>query len=233
MRKKDYDMTENGGLRKKLTTERWSDISNAPIAPGDILKIFNEASEVKRSFQIINVEDNEDSTIRLIKARVIDTTDPNERIGVEVDFNLPRAQPILGTLIRMDEKFERLSAVETNDLMAVELYKYLMSRANSNYGAPFKLCVQFLVGAGFIPATEEYTQAQNRVRMMMRQRGELFRSSGGKIFGTGVDLQHQIKGGKDLGGGAIVIRRVKLGKLYMGIRLILESGLLGEVILEE
>jgi hypothetical protein len=233
MSMKEYDTTENGGLRKKQTTERWSDISNAPIDPGDILKIFNEASEVNRSFQIINIEDNADSTIRLIKARVIDTTDPNERIGVEVDFNLPRAQPILGALIRMDEKFERLTAIEANDLMAVELYKWLMSRASANYGATFKLCVEFLKGAGFVPPMEVYTVAQNRVRAMMRQRGELFRSSGGKIFGTGVDLQHQIKSGKDFGGGAIVIKRIKLNKLYMGIRLILESGILGECVLEE
>lgn len=228
------DRTDNGGRRKPQRTERWVDISNAPLARGDMLKIWNEAAEVKRTFMILDIQEREDGIIREITAQVIDTTDPNEQVGVEVTFNLPRTEPILGTHIKVDERFEKLTAVETNDLMAVELYKWLMSRSMYNYGAEFRKCVEFCKGAGFIPKGEDYHVSQNRVRAMMRQRGEMFRSSGGKIFGTGVDLSQGLHGKSlDGKGHAVVIRRVKLGKLYMGLRLILESGIFGEVILEE
>lgn len=215
-----------------MSKDTYTDISNAPIAPGDILKIFNEASEVKRTFLVNNIEDNEDSTIRTISARVVDTSDPNERIGVEVDFNLPRAQPILGVLIKADETFSRLSTVETNDLTSLELYKWLMSRTADNYGAPFKKCVEFLIEAGYIPRGGTYDVARTYVRALMRQRGELFRSSGGMIFGTGIEAEHKIKAGKDIGGGVVVVRRIKLSKLHAGIRLIVESGLFGDFIID-
>lgn len=228
------EKTESGGRRKPVRQEKWVDISNAPLARGDLLKIWNEAQEVKRTFQVLDITENEDGTSRLIKGQVVDTTDPNEQIGVEVEFWLPRAQPILGAHIKVDERFERLSGVEANDLMAVELYKWLMARTLYNYGAEFKKCVEFLKGAGFIPKGEDYQIAQNRVRAMMRQRGEMFRSVGGKIFGTGVDLSQNLQGKSlDGRGNVIVIRRIKLSKLYMGIRLVLESGIFGDVILEE
>jgi hypothetical protein len=232
-RKKNMDTTETGGLRSKRTTESWSDISNAPLQAGDLLKIFNEATEVKRTFQIHSVVSNEDGTSRRINATVIDTTDHNEQIGSVVDFDLPRAQPILGSLIKTDEKFERLDIVQVNDLMAVELYKWLMSRSTSNFGAPFKACVQFLVTGGFLSADIDYKVAQNRLRAMIKQRGELFHSGGGRIFGTGIDLQSSTKQGMKLGQGIVMVKRVKLSKLFMGFRLMIESGLFGDFIIEE
>lgn len=228
------DRTVNNRPRLRQREEKWINISDVPIAPNDLVRIYNESLETKRTFQVQDVKDNGDSTARIISAILVDTTDPNELIGTPVDFTLPRAETILGAVIKVDERFERLTGVETNDLMAVELYKWLMARSMYNYGAEFRKCVEFLKGCGFIPRGEDYQLSQNRVRAMMRQRGEMFRSSGGKIFGTGVDLSSGLQGKSIEGKGLVVpIRRVKLGKLYMGIRLILESGVLGEMILED
>lgn len=221
--------------KQRMTREeRWINVSDAPIAPNDLLRIYNESQETKRTFQVLSVKDNGDTTARVISAILVDTTDPNELIGSSVEFTLPRAETILGAVIRVDERMERLSGVEVNDLMAVELYKWLMSRSMYNYSAEFRKVVEFLKGCGFIPRGEEYRVSQNRVRAMMRQRGEMFRSSGGRIFGTGIDLSGGVQGKSIDGKGLVIpIRRVKLGKLYMGIRLILESGVLGDMILED
>lgn len=220
--------------RRLRSVDRWVDVSNAPLKKDDILKLYNESNEVHRTFQIKSVEEDDENNRRMIVATVVDTTDPNERVNVTVDFFLPRAQPVLGSVLRLEDQMGQLSSQEMQDVASLELYKWLMSRYSANYGARFRKCVEFLVNSNLIPDDEPYADQQNRLRALMKRRPELFRSAGGVIFGTGMSVDGDgIRGGKRLSGDAIVIRRIKLSKLYMGIRQILESGLFGEIIIEE
>jgi hypothetical protein len=219
-------------IPKTRTFGKWTDISGAPLEAGDVVIIYDQKSEDQHTFQINSVTELEDN-VRAVKCTLLDSTNSEYRIGTQVDLTFNPLNYVAGSLIKKDEAMSKMDALQINDVMVVELYKWLMSQPERNYRRKFSECVDYLVQLQLLPEDDDYKLQQKRLTAAIKMRTEYFRSTGGHISATGVEMKETSVRLNNINNSTKTIKRIKLNKLVAGIRLVLESGIFGDIIIEE
>jgi len=211
---------------------QFSDISNAPLKKGDIIVVFEERKEAQYTFKITNILDLPDGTGRALSVVLIKTTDPEFKPGQEYDIKVLYSEPMLGAVVPASTDFDELDALEQANFVAAQLYQWLMSRIEHNFGAKVADSITFVDTLNMFPDDVVSTQQKkDRLMAIIKQHRELFKSKGGFIFATGKENVACALGGA--GSSVKTIPHVSMKKLTAGLRLILESGILGTVIIDE
>ena len=217
--------------KTRASVGKYTDISGAPLEAGDMVKVQDTSTDDLHTFQILEVTERPNN-VKAVAASLIDSTNPEYKIGSRVNLTFDPTQYIAGIVIKKSEVMSRMDALQINDLMVVELYKWLMSLPEYNYRRSYKDCVKYLVELQLLPDTDDYSLQQKRLNTAMKTRAEYFKSTGSYITATGIEMKEtSVK--MSQGMGASQVKRLKLTKLVTGIRLIIESGFLGDFIIEE
>lgn len=220
-------------IPKTRTFGKWVDIAGAPLEPGDMVITYDRETEDEHTFQVNQVVDLKDN-IREIKATLLDSTNPNYSVGTVVTLEFNPTRYLEGAVIKKADVMSKMDALQINDVMIVELYKWLMAQPHRNYRRKFADCVAYLVHMQLLPEDDHYDTQRKRLTAALRMRPEYFKSQGGYISATGVEMKEtSIRLSGNGISGAKTIRRVKLNKLVAGIRLVLESGIFGDIVIDE
>lgn len=208
--------------------EQYKDISGAPINEGDFLIMVNPTREERHKFYVEEVKEEND-TVRIIRARVVESTDLTLKPGKDVlPLRIDASVPALGVVIPKDVFTKGLTDKQVDDVIAIELRKWLDNKP-PHYKAKFAACVKFLQNTGFLETDADYRKVlRPRLARILKKNSDLFLSNGGIVYSTG----------KPIGGDTTTgytnnpmsnVRVVDMTKLTMALRLILESGILGDV----
>lgn len=207
--------------------EQYKDISGQPINAGDMLILYNPAKEERHKFFVEEVDEITETT-RRIRARVVESTDLTLKPGITVlPLKLDASVPQLGVVIPHDIMTKGLTQKELDDVIAVELRKFLDNKP-PKYSAKFRTCVEFLQDIGLLDRVSDYEkQLRPRLRRVLQKNKDLFRSDGGTVFSTGKPIAEAITGYSN--NPMSTLKVVDFPKLTMGLRLILESGVFGDI----
>lgn len=207
--------------------EKLSDISGAVITEGDFIITAQPEIEERYKLYVEHVDQLDDYN-RQLKVRVVESTNPSHKPGMTTfTVKLNVLTPVMGYIIPRTDLSGGLTARELNNIMALELVKWLDNRP-PDFKAPFAACVEYLVQLGYMERGASYTRIlRPRLSRLLRGRREMFRSDGGMVYsrGTAYDTPQSVMPTS----GVQPIKGVNLTKLYAGIRLLLESGVLGDV----
>jgi len=220
------------GARSRILS-RYTDVSNAPLAPDDLLVIWDGTKQEgeQHTFKIENVID--EPTQRTVTCTLVDSTDKSKAIATSHTFAIDKGTPLMGAVLRASETGTGLDVVAQANLIAVELHRFLSQRAANDFGASWAQCVDYLSRLGLLPKEEEYEEQKKKLRGFLKPYiNDLFKSHSGYIFSTNKTLKETVIPGAG-GVGPVVIKRVNMPKLVLGIRMVLESGIFGDVVLED
>lgn len=221
---------------RRKQVPKYYDISRAPLEPGDILTIFDEQTETRSTLVIESIAELPDKSGRKTLVTILETTAANVEAGVKFDMTIEYGAVTNGTILKKVDTNSGLDEVQLLNLYAVQLYKWLMTRGANDYQAKFKDCVQWLMDANYFP-NDTYANNQNRLRAVIAAKPRLLTSKkGGWVQASGRDLNTEMLGGlaQKLGGASISQPKVvKWGQFTAGVRLIMESGIFGEYIIED
>jgi hypothetical protein len=203
-------------------SEKLTDISGTPLEKGDLLLI--EEGEERHKLAVSSVEEQSE-TVRKVLCTVINSSNtelhPNKRIFIYLDST----KVTMGVVIRptVDEADVSFTEVEANVAIILELKKFLDSREEANFGAPNMIAANYLIRRGLLKG--EAVKAKNKMLRLVNKRKDLFRSSGGYVFSTGIpdEAPHMSMSNND------VERLVDEQLAVQGFRLLMRSGLFGKI----
>lgn len=204
--------------------EQLVDLSGMPIEKGDVLFIQDDENETVHVFMVENVEDRGE-LIRNVRVRVMKSTifDINSFKNIIINA----AVPTFGRIRKKaDVKREDFEPLEMENLITNELRVYLDTQPNLQ--TTVKHAVNYLQTSGILQ--DDYESAKETMLIVARKRKDLFRSKGGWIRSLGVP--YQTPQSYSLPGMYNTTKTVNITKVYMAMRLLLESGLFGDVRIE-
>lgn len=235
-----YDEPSRNTLRGRLQeaamfdarAKNYNDISNAPMGPDDVLSIFNDNDEHERTFKICKVDESPDETHRIVRAELINSTCSQDVLGTTVVFRVPRSEPFMASLIRESDVRTNIDPVAMENIVCTELYKFLMSRTRNNYGSSYIEMIRFIKAQGLVGDFHSDSELRKYLQRLVSRHKDLFRVAGKYIFATGIDPTTYITQSRPVP-SALAVKRVSMSKVSLAIRLILESGIFGECVIEE
>lgn len=204
------------------------DISKVPIKAKDWVTVVDRASEAEHNLQIEELLFESDE-LRQFQATVISSTDNDLKPLSQIEFTIFKNVDTQGmvnsrTVQAQSNKDPIYTTFNLEKRCVKEIKSFLDARMSNDFGALFKTVVKYLVAANILPGMTE-KEAHSYVSKLMRKNKELFRSEGGWIF--------SLKATVDKPSLEIVSadqpRVVDLTKLVLGIKYILESGVIGPV----
>jgi hypothetical protein len=201
------------------------DLSGVEIEEGDILYVPDDEKETVHMFRVEKVT-HRDEANRVIRVRTIKSG--NLAVNSYLDLVINAAVPTFGRIVKHgDVKKQDFTPIEADNFLINELRIYLdgMPKLQS----PVKNVVDFLMYHKVLEHAN-YEDAKKHVLKVIRTRKDLFTSKGGWIKSNGVP--YDVPSTAFLPGMISASRKVKLSKVYMAVRLLLESGLFGEIELE-
>jgi hypothetical protein len=206
----------------------YADISKIPIKSKDWVTIFDDSNEAEHNLQIEELLLETDD-IRQFSATVISSSDNDLKPMSVITLDIQKTTPVMGRVVtrsvkEISSKDPIYTTFNLEKKIVAEIKTYLDARLSNDFGAPFKLVVKYLVAANVLPGMSE-KEAHAFVRKLMQKNKDLFRSSGGWIF----SLKSTVDKTRLDTLGSSEVRIVDLAKLVLGIKYVLESGVLGPV----
>lgn len=208
---------------------KFKDISNAEINPGNFVVIEDPTKDARYFLKIDDVRQESDS-VRVLSASEIQRGEDGKPQSVPFEFRLVRGIPQLGCVLDStvleDNVRESRAKGDVDNMIAYELNKVLSKRVLERYGMPMKQAVFYLQNLGLLDNDPEI--AKKYLVNFRRRHGEIFESKGGYIYLIQGDRKSKQQGGQSAGSDYKKIR-VDFNKFVLGARLVLESGVFGEV----
>jgi hypothetical protein len=202
------------------------DISGYPLMCGDYLILVDAEKEEKHKLQINHITELNDN-MRLVRAVVVESNNPNYTKNKEIEFRLDRSVPVMGVVIKPNTEGNKaeLSTPQLNAAIAIELKKFLDNREQNNYGAPLKLARNYLTKLGLFDGVSE-KRDHNKLIRMIRNRKDWFHSTGGYVFSVEDTSVTPDKAGVT---SANQVKIVDWQQCKIMLKALLRSGLIGDV----
>lgn len=232
-------MPAKGRTPRSRIVTKYTDISNAPIEADDILVLWNEKEEHEYVFRVVTViDDPSNATKRKLNLTLVDCTDPEKTLMTDYPITIDRNENVQGAIIKKNAAEEGLSNVDLERVLVIEIYKFLTKREAHNYGAKWKVVVQFLLMMKLLKPEQDYQVHKKIVaKAIAPYQKQLFNSHSGYLYWNGKDVREVMdtSAGFNTAGvaGVGVVKVVKLSHITLAIRMLLESGLFGDVQIEE
>lgn len=159
------------------------DISAYPLEVNDILILVDPVKESRHKLEVTGVEKVSD-TVRLIKSRVITSSDSNVTAQRTLEFTLDATVAVQGIVIKYVPNRGgnvKLSPVKYNEIIAEGIKEYLDTRYMHKHSAPIKVVLRYLIDSGKIVEPDDEI-AKRKMMSVVRSRKDLFRPSGGYLF---------------------------------------------------
>ncbi len=210
----------------------YMDISSASLEVGDMLVIFNPNDESKTTSEILAIEEVSELR-RTITLNLLQSTSEALKVGTKFSITLDRDVPCLGIVVRktpQDQVEEGATFVNIESICAVRLRSWLDGRIDDSYGASYKSCIKFLKESDLLPMNTTETAANKFITRLVRNNKSILRRGGAFIFSTGSSNVGAVNNNVSLAElHNKNFREVSMSKLRLGLRLIMESGILGEI----
>lgn len=210
------------------TTRNFKDISNHPIAIMDILVINDTEKEQRYNVTVIEVLEDTDM-FRRFTVKNINSTDPDLKVNQSFEIKIPRGRPTSGLVITPEDMLKVKEAGESmvgniQEHAVDALKEFLDSKPEFNYRYGYKNCLMYLQKLGYLPSDDK--KARQSLSYLIRKNKHMFHSTGGSVSSltpsrvAGQEMPHLQNS---------LIKTVDFDKLMTGIRMVLDSGIFGEI----
>ena len=200
-----------------------TDLARAIISVSDWLEVTDTVKEYRITLEVRSISEVDDQ-LRVLECLVISVKGSSDsQAGDIVKLTLNRAIPTPGILIKRNSKdFETLSREKIQELIIIELRKYLDSQPKGK--APYMQCIAHLQEMGLLRTFLESSERQVRRQFsrIIARNDDLFKSSGSWIESVGGSFYTK----KEMGNAATAIPVpvvVDFQKFIEGSRLLMES----------
>lgn len=214
-----------------VVTQR-TDISNTPIDVGDWVILYDDENEQQHKFEVLTVLNSRKENARDFKVMVLESTDKRLKSGqILPSFGIVKDRVVWGSVRRYEDRTQRYTEYELNEIAGIELRKFLDLRVKENYRARFKTCLVYLQQQSILPKCtaqdkEQWKEVMTKLREIIKQREELLWSRGGWVGSTGRSFKQK---NTNPAGQGPVPRKIDF-RMYMAAeRLRFESGFYGDI----